>query len=101
MKNLPLLKPVILLFALLPLLCHAQIYTWKDENGTIHYGDAKNKPGNVKADKVSLKINTYEGVEVDSIATSTQKVEMFSTSWCGYCKQESPQVFPKKWNRFY
>ena len=66
---------------------HAEIYKWVDENGKIHFGD--NKPETMKAEKISLEINTYKQVLIDNSIydVGPKKVVMYSTTWCGYCKK--------------
>ncbi|MFL0802031.1 MAG: glutaredoxin family protein [Agarilytica sp.] len=65
----------------------AEIYKWTDEQGNVHYGDAKNRPENTKTEKVDIGINTYEATGVDNNSAKSEKVVMYSTSWCGYCKK--------------
>jgi len=70
----------------------AQVYKWTDPSGKVHYGDRP--PDDAK--KQELRIQSYDGpVEVrdwssvlgttPGAATSGQ-VTMYSTSWCGHCK---------------
>ncbi len=65
----------------------AEIYKWTDEQGNVHYGDAKNRPEDTKTEKVDFGINTYESTGVDNNSAKPEKVVMYSTSWCGYCKK--------------
>lgn len=67
----------------------AEIYKWTDKNGGVHYGDSP--PGNKKAEKVDVHVNSYKHVtykHVDFVKGSSEnKVIMYGTSWCGYCKK--------------
>ena len=65
---------------------YAQVYKWTDENGKVHYTDRP--PSNRSPEKVSASVNTYERVSyADSAFYSGEKVVMYSTSRCGYCKK--------------
>lgn len=70
-------------------LASAEIYKWTDAQGRVHYGD--NPADTVQAEKVTVEINSYEHVSYDAVdssqAVDSRKVIMYSTSWCGYCKQ--------------
>ena len=64
----------------------SDIYRWTDENGKAHYSDRN--PGDQKTESIEVKVNTYKSVSYDtSIFDTGQKVVMYSTSWCVYCKQ--------------
>lgn len=70
----------------------AEIYKWVDEKGRVHFGDSPKQ--NVKAEKVSVRVNSYKNVTVESndlffqdSSPTSQKVIMYSSSWCGYCKK--------------
>jgi glutaredoxin len=77
------------LLLFLPLLANADIYTWTDEQGHVHFGDAPKEEDN--ATSLELKINSYEAVTYDPLpdsqANKQDNVVMYATSWCGYCKQ--------------
>ena len=83
------MKIILLLFGLLLVsqAAYCEIYRWVDESGNVHFGDRK--PQNIQTEEVKLKINTYTSVSYDtSIFEATpDKVIMYSTSWCGYCKK--------------
>ena len=74
-------------------LCYAEIYQWRDKDGNLHFGDQP--PAEAQTQKVSLKINSYESVEViDGQEWAQQRknknnnrVVMYSTTWCGACKR--------------
>ncbi|TRO11369.1 glutaredoxin family protein [Ectopseudomonas mendocina] len=77
------------LFAILPLICSAEIYKWTGESGRVHFGDKpKDKD---QAEQLSPKINSYESVSYESFTpaqgATSQRVIMYSAAWCGYCKQ--------------
>jgi glutaredoxin len=83
----------IISLVLISSLCYAEIYRWRDDKGNVHFGDRP--PKNVDNQKVKVKINTYENAEIvdndASMTTSAQpgskQVVMYSTTWCGICKQ--------------
>ena len=73
-------------------MANAEIFKWVDADGKTHFGDQK--PETVVAETLDFEINTFQGVEIDQRYISTgsndgdqQTVIMYSTSWCGYCKQ--------------
>ncbi len=76
---------------LLPLayvpLAHAEIHSWRDKDGNLHFGDAPPAEGTgVKARVVELRTgNNYKNVELP--VTTRSSLVMYSTSWCGYCKK--------------
>lgn len=66
----------------------ADIYKWNDANGQVHFSDQK--PAHLELAPLKLKVNTYRSVSHDKSNSSTasnRKVIMYSTDWCGYCKQ--------------
>ena len=67
---------------------YAEIHRYVDENGNVHFTDKP--PTNAKSSVVEVKINTYESPAYEFTYTpleKPQKVIMYSTSWCGYCKK--------------
>ncbi len=66
---------------------HAQVYKWTDAQGNIHFGDKP--PGTVQAEQVTIRVNTYSGgANVEALkAFTNDKVVLYSTQSCGYCKQ--------------
>lgn len=72
----------------------AEIYKWVDGQGRIHFTD---KPPEQSASKpVKLRINSFTSPSIESFQFDesliskrmvTPDVIMYSTSWCGYCKQ--------------
>jgi glutaredoxin len=69
----------------------AQVYRWTDESGRVTYGSQP--PPSAKAKVVQDRIQSYSGAPQvqrapgSRVATSTQAVVMYATSWCGYCKE--------------
>ncbi len=66
---------------------NADVFKWVDENGKVHFGDKK--PENQKAKELTFKINTYTNVSFDKsiFQVKDNRVIMYSTTWCGYCKK--------------
>jgi glutaredoxin len=72
------------------LVCHsiqAEIYKWIDKSGRLHYSDVPSET--TRSEKLDLKINSIDSVSYSqsAAAITTNKVVMYSTSWCGYCKK--------------
>lgn len=66
----------------------AEIYKWVDEQGNVHFTDQP--PPNQTTEKIEVKINSYTSpkiVDVDRLFGKSNKLVMYSTSWCGYCKK--------------
>jgi glutaredoxin len=66
----------------------AEIYKWKDEQGKIHFSDQPSVTNEV--DEVTVRVNTYTSPEVidgDSQPVASDRVVMYSTSWCPTCKK--------------
>ena len=63
----------------------AEIYKWVDEDGNVHFGDSM--PVGANPEEVNLKVNSYTSTSFDTADTNTDMVELYSTSWCGYCKK--------------
>jgi glutaredoxin len=62
------------------------IYKWRDESGNIHFGDRP--PVTEESTQVTVKPNVYQAREViTGSGYRAEKVVMYSTSSCGYCKQ--------------
>lgn len=72
----------------------AQVYKWTDPSGKVHYGDRP--PDDAKKQELKIRIPSYDGpVQVrdwSSVlgtkagAAKAGQVTMYSTSWCGHCK---------------
>jgi len=86
-------RRLLLLLAMLalPLAAAADIYRWTDAQGKVHYSDSP--PPEAKAKQVKIKINSIEGPAVVSTvrdapaAKPKERVKIFTTVWCGYCKK--------------
>ena len=72
----------------------AQLYKWVDDQGKVHYGDRP--PEGAALKQIRGNVSSFTSVTVESfeldeklLTTRTQakSVVMYSTSWCGYCKQ--------------
>lgn len=76
-----------------PLFAVAGIYKWVDDNGNVHFSDKP--PAEVRASKVEVRINSYSSPNITAAPVSqgqsktagSNRVILYSTSWCGYCKQ--------------
>ncbi|MCP4044143.1 MAG: DUF4124 domain-containing protein [Gammaproteobacteria bacterium] len=72
---------------------YAEIYKWVDDQGKVHFSGRK--PANHDAEPIKLRINTYTSITYAvSKIDHGQKVVMYSTSWCAYCKK-AKQYFKK------
>jgi glutaredoxin len=69
----------------------AGIYKWTDAQGNLHFTDQP--PPEADAEKVKLRINSYtspqvaEGAANSPMAATGDKVTLYGTDWCGYCKK--------------
>ena len=78
----------------------AEIYKYVDAEGTVHFTDAP--PAGVVAEQMNIQPNVIDsaGEEKPRVKSSASlprtnlssvnkqpKVELFVTSWCGYCKK--------------
>jgi len=91
-------KAITTILLLASLHAQAEIYKWTDANGRVHYSDRK--PATTAAETFKVNTFTQTGVKLErssnayaaspessSKAVSDEKVVMYSTSWCGYCKK--------------
>ena len=62
---------------------YSEIYKWTDESGKIRYGD--NKPVDMQSKKLDIKVSVPKKPNV--VSKPEEKVLMYATSWCGYCKK--------------
>ena len=104
---------LIIFWLILPSQGLAEMYKWVDEKGTIHFQDYK--PSNLKPStkvetltKEQLEFNNYAGGPKEDAYKSpyssaiieealkvtkktkydrNQEIELYSTTWCGYCKK--------------
>jgi len=92
----------------------AEIYKWVDENGVIHYSDSPTQnipePTETENDEIQSAdpapadtpplpdesqkgtlgpdfFNFLNETQKDAVAVNTPTVEIYETSWCGYCKK--------------
>jgi len=75
---------------------YAQIYKWVDEHGKVHFTDSP--PKDKKNEEVTLQINSYSATEVttvDGVIVPGNRVVLYSTTRCGYCKK-AKRYFRKK-----
>lgn len=67
----------------------AEIYTWKDASGKVHFSDKKPEHGLVES--VDVRVNTIMSPNIsdsDFLSTrETGRVVMYSAEWCGVCKK--------------
>jgi len=75
----------------------AEIYKWVDSSGRVHFGDSPAEE--ISAEKVSVEVNSFTNVTYENIefykGPVVNRVTMYSTSWCGYCKK-ARNYFNKK-----
>ncbi len=83
-----------LLSLLIPSLVHAtEIHKWRDADGKVHFGDKP--PAEANAEKITVKPNVYASPSIEGLSaifsedkkSYSNKVVMYATSWCGYCKK--------------
>ena len=95
------LRTVLLIITILFISNHAvaEIYKWKDKDGGTHFSDVPTSSGEKvvtieipkfaqtysKPDFATPKKNEYNNRKRKS--KSTNSVEIFTTSWCGYCRK--------------
>jgi len=63
-------------------------YKWVDEQGQVHYSEYPPARGDAAA--LDLHVTSYEGpaaVEDVTAAAGSNKVTLYTTSWCGICKR--------------
>jgi len=64
----------------------AEIYSWRDAGGKVHFGDRK--PAGTAAKEIELpKVNSLRAVTVEPTEMSSRKVTLYSAGWCGYCRK--------------
>lgn len=85
---------LLLITLLLTLPAWAEIYSWTDNNGRKFFSSTP--PKNQSSKQVTVRVNSFTNVSIDkSIFNTGNKVIMYSTSWCGYCKK-AKQYFKSK-----
>ena len=65
----------------------AEIFSWRDAEGRVQFGDRK--PANAAVTTVKLRtVNSLRSVSVEALDTAANsRVTLYSASWCGYCKK--------------
>ena len=65
----------------------AEIFSWRDAEGRIQFGDRK--PADSRVTTVKLrKVNSLRAVTVEAIeVAANSKVTLYSATWCGYCRR--------------
>ena len=93
------LRMVLLALLIVPLLAISEVYKWTDAQGRIHYSDSP--PPEAKAKQVKIKVSSIQGPAVVSAlsdspaAKSKDKVRIYTTPWCGYCKKAKAHLAAK------
>lgn len=69
---------------------YAQLYKWVDDQGKVHYGDSPPEDASLK--EINGELSSFSGVSVEALtsaqlALASNRVVMFSTEWCGYCRK--------------
>ena len=105
---------VILIHILALGISSAEIYKWVDENGVTHYSDSPNEdiPGHPATENDEIQsadpapadpppspdetkngaldsdfFNILDETQEEEVAVNSPTVEIYETSWCGYCKK--------------
>ncbi len=98
-------------FLLLPCLASAAgIYSWKDKEGNVHFGDRP--PVEARSEQLEVKPNTVEapdnvkssareyasglGSREPATRVRKKKVVMYSAAWCGVCKRARKYFVQKR-----
>jgi glutaredoxin len=65
----------------------AEIYSWKDADGQVHFGDRP--PAGQATEVVRPRISTIETAKIVPVkaVAATAGVVMYSAEWCGVCKR--------------
>ncbi|MGW8300841.1 MAG: DUF4124 domain-containing protein, partial [Desulfobacterales bacterium] len=104
---------VILIHILALGISSAEIYKWVDENGVTHYSDSPTEdiPGDTATENDEIQsadpapadappspdetkngtldsdsFNILDETQEEEVAVNSPTVEIYETSWCGYCK---------------
>jgi glutaredoxin-like YruB-family protein len=76
---------VALLFTLVAVVAHAGVYKWTDANGKVHFSDKP--PATEKVEEIKIPSFSGPAEVADVPAAAGGTVTMYSTAWCGVCKQ--------------
>ena len=71
----------------------AEIHKWVDEHGNVHFGDRP--PADAATTAVDVRPNVYSSPSIEALADvftknaaeADQRVVLYSTTWCGYCRK--------------
>ncbi len=89
---------ILVLVSFVSITGYAEIYSWKDVNGRLHYSDVP--PKSIKSQSIEIKLDNGQGSAKNSAKNkkvkftyekpkrrglTKKKVVMYATSWCGYC----------------
>lgn len=99
--------PLLAMLAAISSVTSAEIYQWKDKDGTVHFGDKA--PSQSKYVEVHPKINTYTHATYQQLKPGTNsvtsaasnRVVLYGTSWCDYCKQAKAYFDTRRINYIY
>ena len=89
---------IVFLIILMSVNLNAEVFKWTDESGRTHYSDKVKDNQPLQA--IKAEVNIYKDVPINyefsgTLGRSGNKVVMYSTSWCGYCKK-ARQYFKSK-----
>lgn len=89
---------IVFLIILMSVNLNAEVFKWTDESGRTHYSDKAKDNQPLQA--IKAEVNIYKDVPINyefsgTLGQSGNKVVMYSTSWCGYCKK-ARQYFKSK-----
>lgn len=73
----------LLLCCLLATGAGAEVYQWRDADGRLHFTNRKPPQ---QAQKVDVSDSNSYADSSDELP-STPRIQMYATSWCGYCKK--------------
>ncbi|MDH3219363.1 MAG: glutaredoxin family protein [Gammaproteobacteria bacterium] len=95
MKKLPLLiTSLLLVLSIASPVIQGDLYKWIDDKGKVHYGDTPPEQASLR--KITGNVSSFSSVSVEPFVfdpknitrqRTSKTVVMYSTSWCGYCKQ--------------
>ncbi len=89
---------ILILVSFFSITSYAEVYSWKDTNGRLHYSDVP--PKSIQAESIEIKLDNGSGNAAHSAKKKSvkftyekpkrrglkkKKVVMYATSWCGYC----------------
>jgi len=63
----------------------AEIYSWQDAAGQVHFGDQP--PAGQTKKVVQPRANTIETAKLTPVKTAAAGIVMYSAEWCGVCKR--------------